>query len=104
MFNKMLSDDSLFSLEVCPPVLVLSPSSDRIYYALQNHPALKTISLLVSMISRTADEQIRLYECDSAGATWLTPSNLFVLWIPHLICSCSKTVLGGKLKQSTRIT
>lgn len=54
--------------EVCPPLPVLSPSADRLHYALQNHPALQTISKLESLILGTGEEQIRLQETDAASA------------------------------------
>lgn len=55
-------------LQVCPPVLVLSPSADRLFYALENHPSLQTISKFLNLIISTASEKIVLQETDAASA------------------------------------
>ena len=54
--------------QVCPPILVLSPSADRIYYALEGHPSLHTVRSLENLILQTAEECIRLQETDAASA------------------------------------
>ena len=53
---------------VIPPILVVSPSADRLYYALKNHPSLATILLLENAILKTGVERIHLHESDAAAA------------------------------------
>lgn len=53
---------------VCPPMLVLSPSADRIHWALNNHPCLQTILKMESAILATASERVHLQETDAASA------------------------------------
>ena len=65
---RFQSSELPISNKVCPPLLVLSPSAERLHYALENHPTLKTISKLETMIMSCASETISLQETDSASA------------------------------------
>ena len=56
------------NFEVCPPLLVLSPSADRIFYGLEAHPSMHTIRTLLNLILRTGHEKVRLQETDAAVA------------------------------------
>lgn len=47
---------------------MLSPSADRLYYALQRHPMMETIRTLERLILATGEEAIHLYESDDASA------------------------------------
>ncbi|CAE7268084.1 unnamed protein product [Symbiodinium sp. CCMP2592] len=54
--------------QVCPPLLLVSPSADHIWWALRNHPCLHSIRSFEELILATAQHPLLLSECDNATA------------------------------------
>ncbi|CAE7235350.1 unnamed protein product, partial [Symbiodinium necroappetens] len=53
---------------VLPPLLVLSPSSQQLQWAIANHPGLCAVKKLVETILTSAKERLAIQETDSASA------------------------------------
>ena len=61
-------DSNTRIMQVCPPLLLVSPAAHHIWWALTNHPSLHSIRTFESLILQTASEKVHLQESDNASA------------------------------------